>query len=292
MAVPLIKLPENDVLGNAAAHFFKSGNVLRSNNQGVDNLVDLIPTSGPNQTRVEYDLWYSIDDGNNVHGYVYTDAMTDFLYLRVARAHYANQIMKEASYHPITPEGERLFEHMASGSSDKYKLKPSASSHDFVVFLPGTNIYNDVVDVDKVKRAVAQGAYVKPHPITAPALLQRMRETYGEDRVLDVRASGHELLNSAAIVGCCMNSEMGVAAVAKGKTLYLFDKPGPHRTYTSIYKSLADGSRYSSDKLRSILSAPYSGLVSSSSKNPEDRIKAFFDHYKDLEHVSPKNPNT
>lgn len=291
--MPLIKLSDNEVLGDAAAHFFKSGNILRSaDNHAVEALLEHIPETGPCGTRVEYDIWYSIDDGDRVHGYCYTDVLTRFLYFRVARAHYANQVMLEACHHPITPEGKRLFDEMADDSSDKYKLRPMSGSFSFVIFLPGTNIFHDTVDIAKLKRAVDQGAYLKPHPITAPSLIQFLKNTFGKDKIIERRESGHELLNQAAIVGCCKNSEMGISALAKGKTVYLFDKPSPHRTYTSIYKALSDGDRLVRSRLRNILSAPYTGLVSASSENAEARIAAFFDHYKDLEHVPPKNSDT
>ena len=49
----LQKLAENDVLGNSAAHFFKSGNIVRGSEiDGLAELKDLLPTKGPNGTNV------------------------------------------------------------------------------------------------------------------------------------------------------------------------------------------------------------------------------------------------
>ena len=54
----LQKMADNEELGNAAAHFFKSGNVLRAKeNKEVEELKDLLPAKGPNNTNIEYDLW-------------------------------------------------------------------------------------------------------------------------------------------------------------------------------------------------------------------------------------------
>ena len=92
--------------------------------------------------------------------------------------------MVEASHHHITPEADTVWDKIAGQSDDKYALSSDVEPKDFVVFLPGTNIAADIVDWEKLNRAVEQGAYVKPHPISAPAVITKLVNDYGEERVL------------------------------------------------------------------------------------------------------------
>ena len=47
-------MADDEVLGNPVAHFFKSGNILRSeNNINVESLRNLLPNTGPNNTKIE-----------------------------------------------------------------------------------------------------------------------------------------------------------------------------------------------------------------------------------------------
>lgn len=291
--MPLKKLAQNDELGNAAAHFFKSGNIVRnSENDRLIELRTLLPKNGPNDTRVEYDVWYDMGDSKRVHGYVYTDALAKFIYLRAAGAHHTHAIMKQASKEPITEEGERIFNDLGQNSVDKYRLRKAKETHDFVIFLPGTNILNDVLDWQKTKNAVNQGAKLKCHPITAPAAVAKLKFEFGADNVLDKKLSGHELLHNAKIVGCCENSEMGLVALAQGKKTYLFGHNKRNFTYSALYNTIWTDGVPDVNKFKSILSSKYSGLVPVLADNPQEYIDSFFNHYKDIEHVRPRNSNS
>lgn len=288
----LERLAEKDELGNAAAHFFKSGNITRGNElKELAELRLLLPDNGPKGTRVEYDVWYDMGDPDNIHGYVYTDAMAKFIYLRAAGAHFSHKIMREASQEKITDEGQRIFEDLANNSVDKYRLRKAKAKHDFVIFLPGTNIINDALNWDKMENAIKQGAKLKCHPITAPGLVANLKHKYGEENIIDKKISGHQLMREASIVGCCENSEMGIVALAQGKTTYLFGSGHKHLTYSALYNTIWKGGKADVNKLRSILSAKYSGMIPVASDTPQEYINAFFNHYKDLPHVSPRNPN-
>ena len=105
-----------------------------------------------------------------------------------------------------------------------------------MIFLPGTNCIKQVLDWAKVKAAVKQGAVIKPHPISSVSLMQYLKNLYGEDNVLNKKESGHELMHAADIVGCCWNSEMGIAAIAAGKGFHLFtDLKSKNHTHTLLY---------------------------------------------------------
>ena len=287
--MPIKKLADNDELGNSVAHFFKSGNVLRSKeNDKLKELKEMLPTHSVNNTKVEYDVWYSFND-DKIHGYVYTDVLTQFLYLRVASSRKAVQAMRESASGKITEEGERLFYEIANESGDKYRLRKGSEVYDFVIFLPGTNILNKVVNWQKIDNAVKQGAKLKCHPLTAPAAYEHLVKKYG-DAVIHKKMSGHELLDNASIVGTCDNSEMGIAALAKGKSVYRFGNK-EWCTYSAIYTSLMNKDRLDPKKLKAILSSKTSGLIPANINNPEERINAFFNQYKEVDHVAPKDLN-
>ncbi len=285
--MPLKKLADNEELGNAAAHFFKSGNIMRSDeNDEVAKLRHLLPKTGNWFTPLEYDIWYDIDE-ENILGYTYTDVFSKCLMIRVACVEKCHRTMELAAREPVTEEGMAIFNELKNNSQDKYKLsKRKQKKHKFVIFLPGTNILDKVLDFEKTKRAVAQGAVLKCHPLTAPGMVAYLKSEFGRDKVLAKKLSGHRLLEEADIVGCCANSEMGILALTKGKTLYLFDKPdSPYTTYKSIYRAIMVDETPSIEKLQRLLSAKYSGLVPYFIDNPQERIDYFFNFWKSTPHV-------
>jgi hypothetical protein len=290
--VALERLAETDELGNAAAHFFKSGNIVRGNElDELAQLRTLLPSNGPNGTRVEYDVWYDMGDKENIHGYVYTDAMAKFIYMRAAGAYFSHKVMQDASKHKITEEGEKIFQDLGSNSVDKYRLRKAKTTHDFVIFLPGTNIINDALNWDKMENAIKQGAKLKCHPITAPGLVANLKHRYGAENIIDKKISGHQLMKEAKIVGCCENSEMGIVALAQGKTTYLFGHGHRHLTYSALYNTIWNAGKPDVNKLKAILSCKYSGLIPVMAENPQEYVNAYFNHYKDMPHVRPRNPN-
>lgn len=283
------KLAHNDELGNSVAHFFKSGNVLRNNrNDDLLEIKTLIPKKWTNGTKVEYDLWYSFDD-QKIHGYVYTDLMTKFIYLRVASEDIASKAMTAAANGEITQSGVRLFEDIRENSQDKYRLRSTSEKHDFVIFLAGTNILNKVTDWAKIERAVKQGAKLKCHPLTAASAYQHLIHRFGEENIIEKKKSGKQLLDRAAIVGCCDNSEMGIVALAQGKTVYRFGNEKQWCTYSAIYRALEVNGRLDASRLKSILSSEYSGLVPASDTKPWDKIFKFFTQYSGIKHVAPRD---
>ena len=85
--MPIETLALNDVLNNKTAHFFKSGSVLRNEeNERLNEVHKLLPPKGNAGTNLEYDIWYDMNDEKRIHGYMYTDAMAKFVYVRAAGA--------------------------------------------------------------------------------------------------------------------------------------------------------------------------------------------------------------
>ena len=285
----------NDVLNNDTAHFFKSGNIRRSSeNKKLDKIHKLLPEKGNHGTNLEYDIWYNFKNEPKIRGYIYTDVMTKFLYLKPASLMYCEKVMKEAIKHDITEEGEAIFQDIINNGNDKYKLNKSNIEHPYVIFLPGTNILFDVIDEKKIKDAVEKdGAKLKPHPLTSPFAVSYLKDKYGKENLIDRKLSGHNILKKSKIVGTCSNSEMGLVALAQGSKVNIFDKRHMvEKTYTPIYNVLWREKEANIEELKRLLSCDFCGLVSYLSKNPEQKIQNFWDFFKDVIHVKPKKPKS
>lgn len=275
LAMAFRNMSRNEALGDPATHFFKSGNILRAKeNSDLTQLVSMFPNY-----KIEYDIWYSKDDAEKVHGFVYTDVANKLLYVRVGDKQRSLDIMQRAAKHELTPDGEAAFSELAGGS-DKYLGTRLRAKHDFVIFLPGGNIFNDVVRREKLMNAVQQGAKLKLHPITARNLQALLEKTFGTDALIDRRVSAHQLLKDAKIVGAFTNSEMGLVATAQGKRVHLFNDLDRMCTYTAIYKAISDGDELSADKLKRVLSDKSSGLISPVVTDPQEFIDGFFNQFE------------
>jgi hypothetical protein len=295
--MPLETLAFNDVLNNDIAHFFKSGNIRRSeeNNQ-LNKIHHLLPKKGNHGTNLEYDIWYDLQD-DKIRGYVYTDVMTKFVYLKPASSFYAKKILRESLKGEINSLGESIFQDIAENNTDKYKLRSCDESYPYVIFLSGTNILREITDQNKVIKAIKEnGAKLKPHPLTSPFCMSYLKAKYGKDSLLHKNLSGHEILNRAKEVGCTSNSEMGIIALAQGKRVHLFDKKNIRcKTYTQIYNVLFENGYPVINDLKSLFSSNYSGLVYYKNNNPKKNIDNFFKYFEKVAHVKPirpKNLNT
>lgn len=299
----LKKLSLNDELGEASSHFFKSGNIMR--NKEADELVflrHLLPKKGTKNTKIEYDVSYDMGGKTEIHGYTYTDCLNKFIYLRVANDYFRNLAMIESiEKQVITDEGEKIYKDISENNSDKYRLKKIKENYNFVIFLPGSNIYSTVVDESKIKKMVDnEGAKIKCHPITPSTMYSTLKNNFGADNIIDKKYSGHELLEKCSKMGFCYNSEMGIVAITKNKELYHIGQQKEKLTYSSIYKALFDtweiGYFGKNDnvetRLKCILSADFNGLISKLSKDPKQKINNFFNFYKGYKHVPPKNTHT
>ena len=266
-------------MGDTAAHFFKSGNTLRAGN--FDELIkisELLPTD----RKVEYDIWYDKNDEQTVHGYVYTDMANQFLYIRPACTVRTYQTMVEAAQSDITDEGEMLYEKMQL-CNDKYRLRKAKASHDFVIFLSGSNIFDKISDISRLQNAVSQGAKCKLHPLSAAPMVAYIKNKLGSDCLIDKNISGHQLMTDASIVGAFTNSEMGLVAASLGKTVYLFNDVRKIYTYSGIYNAVFPGDVYSEERMKRVLSCKSSGLISMFASNPQENIDLFFKRFEDVD---------
>jgi len=293
--MPLETLAFNDVLNNDIAHFFKSGNIRRSEvNKQLDKIHHLLPTKGNHGTNLEYDIWYDFKNEKKIRGYVYTDIMTKFVYIKPASSLYSLKLLKECVRGEITQEGEKIFDAIANKNADKYNLQTTDIDYPYVVFLAGTNILEEITDDVKLLKAIKEeGAKLKPHPLTSPFTMSFLKAKYGKNSLVNKNLSGHEILNKAKVVGCTTNSEMGLIALAQGKRVNLFDRPKiACKTYTHIYKVLFEKGYPVINDFKRLLSATNSGLIYHASEQPKEKIKNFFHYFNKVEHVKPNRPKS
>lgn len=284
-------LSTKETLGDKTTHFFKTGSLLRNPDDKLVAIRSLLPKEGPNGTRVEYDIWYNMDDSKRIHGYMYTDMMGKFVYLRVGDSSRTHAIMAKAATMPITDEGRGIFNDLKNTATDKYKLRKARVSPDFVLFLAGANILNKSVDWGKIEKCVNDGAKIKCHPLSSRDLVALLQKRYGRDKVLDKKLSGYDLLETASQIGCAQNSEMGLIGIAKGKRLHDIGCDNKQITYSAIYSAIAASSHSKSDALLRILSTKWSGLIPAHAENPQQYVNEFFRVYGDIAHVGPKTFN-
>lgn len=273
----LRNMSTDEVLGNTAAHFFKSGNVLRAEGYtDLAKLKDLFPTD----LKIEYDVWYDRNDKDAVHGYCYTDLLNQFLYIRPACTVRVYQTMVDAAQSEITDEGRMLLEKM-QGSGDKYRLRKVRGQPKFVIFMAGTNIWNEITDTDRLKNAVNQGAFLKPHPITARPMLAYLNKQF-PGKVLSENHSGYNLLDGADIVGAFTNSEMGLSAIARDKKVYLLNDQRNMFTFSGVYNAVCPGGVASKERLLRVLSCKSSGLIPLHAANPQEYVDGFFKRFEGM----------
>lgn len=277
----------NESLGDSVTHFYKTGGVLRHRDVELLRLRNILPVQGPASTRVEYDIWYDMNDAQRVHGYVYTDALGQFIYLRVGDASRSHELMAQAARSSVTEEGRTIVRELATATRDKYRLRKTDQRFERVAFLAGANILEKAVDWSKLDELARDGWKLKCHPLTSRDLKQLLVNRFGAEAIIDKGLSGYALLEGAKEVACAENSEMGIAAVAKGKRLVSIGCGNRQLTYSAIYAQLFP-SQDKLDTLCRIMSYKASGLIPTCVPDPAERVSSFFDQYKDIPHVPPK----
>lgn len=299
----LVQLSLNDQLGEHSSHFFKSGNLIRPEEEmkKLVELRNLLPKKLPNRTKVEYDIWYDMGDNKRVHGYSYTDVLQKFLMIRVCSNSMARQLVLDCIKEKKTNEfGQKIIDDIIDNNKDKYKLKKyRGSGEKFVIFLPGTNCYSKLVDEEKCKNLINEhGAKLKLHPLSADSFRVHLKSVYGEQNLIHHKLSGHQVLEDCETVGCCYNSEMGLTGILKDKNFVFVGKDkNEMTTYQHIYSGLFDtnelGHYGENDTYRNrlvwFLSSQRNGMIHVDDPDAKEKIKSFFNNYRDIPHVAPKN---
>ena len=280
MAKKFAYMSQNEWLGDPTTHFMKSGSTIRSPaNKAQEALANLLPRV-VNGVKVEYDIAY--DNPHEVSGYKFSDFLTNALYIGPQSGRISTEVIAEVASRPATEEGYAIFDKLRDSMEDKYILDEDFDAEiDTIVVLPGTNLLSreDTVDFDKIDQLVREGAYVKIHPITERTWEASLRQRWGK-QVIGSDVSLYPILRACNRVMFTMSSETGLAATLLGKKIGLIDHPKKKAfsTFQHLYGGM-DRARNGSlrERFSSLLSHPESGILTTYHKNPEERIRAFFE---------------
>jgi hypothetical protein len=207
------------------------------------------------------------------------------LYFRVPNARLNTEILNIILLNTHEKINHEVVDRITNSLSDKYTLL-SATNTDHtsgVVFLPGTNILDQILDFDRVQKLVEHdGAKVKPHPLTSKFHQFILKKKFGERNIIDSNTSGFECLSKADVVFCCKNSEMGLTALLLNKQMCLVDNDQykNHTTYGSIYSTILNSDGYTAkDALHKILSSEYSGIFHLEDPNAKQKMYNYLNSY-------------
>ncbi|AGS81088.1 hypothetical protein [Caulobacter phage Cr30] len=171
----------------------------------------------------------------------------------------------------------------SQGSLDKYSLKksPSFNSVDRIVFLPGSNLFPEMVSKEILARLLWENPDVlaKFHPFTNEGTIRAICADFGYDRFIDGNESGWHYLKNAKEVWSTSASEMGLYAVLFGIPLknvgnFFTEHKG---AFYPVFKFVADKPiEVAQRTLKHLLASPYSGFFIPSDPNVDEKIQKYF----------------
>lgn len=284
-------LTANEVAGDPLTHLLKSGCATRTDvSKQYGKFSKQIPSHWRG-LKIKYDVWYDmdhLDEKTNrtfLPSFLYTDMLNKCLYFRVPNNRLNTELFRTILLNSHERVNNFVVHRITESLADKYNLlcSPDTEYYDRVVFLPGTNILENILDFDRVKKLVEhEGAKVKPHPLTTKFHQFILKKHFGENNVLNNNVSGFSYLLNAKVAFCCKNSEMGIGALLLKKAMCLVDKDsysGP-KTYGSLYDAILRSDVYSaSDALNRIISSEYSGIMHLDDPDAVQKMYNFFNSY-------------
>lgn len=284
---PFMYMSSNEWLGDPTTHFMKTGNALRSDeNDQLADISKLIPKT-TNGVKVEYDISYE-SPKDRIHGYKYTDLLTKVVMISPCNSTIAVENMVNAIRKGATEEGHAVLAKLKANLTDKYMLdEESDIDVKQLIILPGTNLLTKEggwCDMEKIDKLVAEGAYVKLHPITAKVWQTMLMKRWG-DKCIGNDVALYPLLKNCEKAYFCTSSETGLSATILGKKLGLIDlKERKGRgTFEHVYNALdrcgVKDTLY--NKLAALFSHPESGFICVYHDDYQSRIDRYFEHMKE-----------
>lgn len=277
----------NEWLGDMTTHFMKSGDTLRApENEDQETLSQYIPRTA-NGVKVEYDIAYDVP--GKIHGYKFSDFLTKAIYIAPQSFDIARNNISMTCNRGSTAVGQHVVEQLRQNITDKYILH-NEESFDCknLIILPGTNLLSkeDIVDMEKIDRLVAEGAYVKLHPITEKTWVAFLKNRW-KGKVIDADVPLYPLLKRAEKVWFTLSSETGISSVLFGKKIGLVNHPQKKQrsNFEHIYAGM-DLARPATmiKKIESLFSHPESGMLTIYHEDPGARVDAFFTHMSKYPH--------
>ena len=291
---PLPPLSINEQVGDIPTHYMKSGSSMRPKAQ-LEELKSFRERVLPKSHRgldLEYDLWFNTNEIMTVRSWLYTDFMGNGILFKVNSVKINDKLFKSIVDSDIKIDEERL-DKIINNFRDKYLLKDNDSYYEKIIFPPGTNLLTKngpnekVIDWGRVTQCVRDGYVIKPHPITTHLYVAKFKKEYGEEKVLDKKESGMNLLLKCKEVACSPNSETGLIALLLDKGLRLISTPKAtreksHLTYESLYTATANQQHQTSKvALQKLLSSKRSGIIFDFDEDAEERVERYFDNFWD-----------
>jgi hypothetical protein len=288
----LVRISNNEVPGDTSTHLMKSGAAVRG--PSITEYYEFSKKIPKKWRGVElsYDIWYDMTDVKDkktgryfIPSFVYTDMFNKCLFFRTP-----NTVLNKSLFLTILRNhkeqvNEKVLWRITNSLSDKYSLfnYQNVEWHDRVVFLPGTNIIDGILDFGYVKNLVDnEGAKIKPHPLTTKFHMFMLKKMYGEENILGNMASGFDYLLNSKVVFCCKNSEMGLTALLLKKDMCLVDNSsytGP-ATYGCLYDTIMENELHRpATALAKILTSDYSGIIHLSDPLAEQKMYNFLNSY-------------
>lgn len=206
-----------DDIGSSVTKLHKTGPILRNKKlKYLPRVVDTVKSKFSG--RFLYDITY--DGDTSFKTLTGTELLSSAIFVHPCNYVVRDRQIQEASLEDSSEDvvARILYQ---DDNMDKYRLvrQPFFREIDAVVFLAGSNIFEDATDFSVVAEAVKNGAVVKPHPVTNHDVLERQRRMWGSANVLSHKISGFDILKKSAEVYSGGNSEMGIyAAMLRKKT--------------------------------------------------------------------------
>jgi hypothetical protein len=286
-----LHLTDHEAAGDNITHLLKTGATTRSSSvETYQDFSKYIPKRWRG-VKIQYDLWYDHDELDQktkkvcMSSFLYTDMLNKCLYFRVPNERLNKELFEIILLNKHETINTAVIERIVTSLSDKYTLlNTSVSDHSArVVFLPGSNILESILDYNRVQKLVEnEGAKIKPHPLTTKFHQFILKKKFGEAAIIDSNTSGFECLVNADVVFCCKNSEMGLTALLMNKSMCLVDneKYKNYATYSTIYDTILRTTEYTArEALCKILSSDYSGIFHLEDPDAEQKMYNFLNTY-------------
>lgn len=232
--------------------------------------------------KIEYDL--SMPDSPEILTYTEIFGKTGSLYVKPGEYKSAYDLIKKA-YENGVPD-LRVRDIILSVSSDKYNLWDPLKKYTKVVFPAGSNILKESNDWALIVRAMVEGAYIKPHPLTKMDDIEFFKTFFPEHRIIPKRVAGYKVLKNAEVIYTSGTSELGLYAILMDKRVYAISIPGesiPKGGYHEVFDfimTLPPKERLGG--ICRVLSCPeYSGIFIKGVHTEKDVVE-FIINYKEL----------
>lgn len=249
--------PTEDRIDDSFTLLSKTGSVMRSRKlAALSPLADHVHEAFDGE--VLFDIYY---DGDRLESLSYTEIFSQGLMISPC----CDRLRYELALKALEDDDEPVTAEMILSDQrlDKYRLLPGTDTGpvDVVVFLPGNNVFDRYVDLDRLASLVEQeGAIIKPHPISSAGLVSRL-EVMFPGHVASRRESGYDLLCRAKRVCVTSNSEMGLMAILMDKPVEVIDHSGSDKR--PIYKQIYDAVMHQPDRkpaLEKVLGSRHAGF--------------------------------